>query len=347
MSECATDTRCIYCPRPAALQGEGDHVIPHELGEFREDQHFKRICVDCNSKIGKSESVLLRCGPERFFREIVMPSSCNSMVGAEGLPPPLTKVFTKDGPWKGHLGAGLTVEMKCDELVLEDKNGRETSIQLFPKMTVSGLKKCLDRQGIEIKSVISARHSWSDENASHYKDLLREVWGKGLGFAVTSTWEKGLNGRVRAVTECKVNTRYFQALAKIAFHYYLLKSDRVSGREDCFKPIRDFIMNGGDYEKFLNSPQKFHRSKNETLIGWRHRLAASEVNGVALGYVGLFQGLQAYNSDYEFVLGRISKLILPERVWVDGYFYDDPIPKGKKVGEVRPIGRPRVISNGE
>jgi 5-methylcytosine-specific restriction endonuclease McrA len=52
-------TKCIYCADPANLKGEGDHVIPGTLGEFRNDKHFKRICTRCNNRIGKSENVLL------------------------------------------------------------------------------------------------------------------------------------------------------------------------------------------------------------------------------------------------------------------------------------------------
>jgi len=41
-----------------------------------------------------------------------------------------------------------------------------------------------------------------------------------------------------------VNDRYFRAIAKIGFHYFLTKFPRFRGDEACFTEIRNFIMNG-------------------------------------------------------------------------------------------------------
>jgi hypothetical protein len=65
--------------------------------------------------------------------------------------------------------------------------------------------------------------------------------------------------------------RYFQAIAKIAFHYYLgmnLDNCYLNGSEDVFDPVRRFIRYGeGNPESFVN--QKKGYFTNDLHIGWR------------------------------------------------------------------------------
>lgn len=66
--------KCIYCGTSFdSTRGEGDHIFPVQLGEFRNDIRFRRICTSCNNRIGKSEQQFLLCGPESFFRGLVNP----------------------------------------------------------------------------------------------------------------------------------------------------------------------------------------------------------------------------------------------------------------------------------
>src|SRR5215207_2001912 len=70
-----TMTTCIYCPKlfdPA--RGEGDHILPVQLGEFRNDVRFRGACPKCNNDIGADEQQLLMCGPEAVFRAVVKPA---------------------------------------------------------------------------------------------------------------------------------------------------------------------------------------------------------------------------------------------------------------------------------
>jgi hypothetical protein len=65
---------CIYCGKTFdPSKGQGDHVIPAAWGEFRNDIRFRGLCQKCNQKIGKTEQHMLQCGPERIFREMVVP----------------------------------------------------------------------------------------------------------------------------------------------------------------------------------------------------------------------------------------------------------------------------------
>src|SRR5207253_22714 len=67
--------KCIYCSVAFdGAKGGGDHIIPAALGEFRNDTRFRNCCPHCNNRIGRSEQVVLHCGPEAFFRRVVKPA---------------------------------------------------------------------------------------------------------------------------------------------------------------------------------------------------------------------------------------------------------------------------------
>ena len=90
---------CIYCGiQFDSSKGQGDHVIPVQLGEFRNDKRFRRICPKCNNKIGRSEQQFLACGPASFFRKIVKPNippkrqRGQSSIAALGVPSPKSTI---------------------------------------------------------------------------------------------------------------------------------------------------------------------------------------------------------------------------------------------------------------
>ncbi len=57
--------RCIYCPKEFdPSRGEGDHILPAALGEFRGDVRFRGQCPSCNNVIGRFEQQVVQSGPE-------------------------------------------------------------------------------------------------------------------------------------------------------------------------------------------------------------------------------------------------------------------------------------------
>ncbi|KKK75201.1 hypothetical protein LCGC14_2876130, partial [marine sediment metagenome] len=136
------DVACIYCGTPVDLsKGEGDHVIPAALGEFKYDKHFKRICPDCNHRIGLSEEQMLRCGPEWLFRQIVAPVTSRgrgkpkSSVGSQGMPPPKALVHTEDGKLAAKPHRDMRSMEPVDQLVIHDEAGQQVPLELRPRMT--------------------------------------------------------------------------------------------------------------------------------------------------------------------------------------------------------------------
>ena len=142
-------TNCIYCAKPFnSAKGQGDHIIPVQLGAFRGDVRFPGACAACNAKAGASEQQLPRAGPENFFRAIVKPAvprkrqrSAKSKFGrAMGAAAPKFTVDHGDhsslvDPLPDDPRSGFPV----DQLVLRDDTGREEQFRLFPGTTADRL----------------------------------------------------------------------------------------------------------------------------------------------------------------------------------------------------------------
>src|SRR5436190_4588201 len=158
---------CIYCGMAVNLsQGEGDHVIPAALGRFEEELILRRICRQCNSRIGKCEEQLLRCAPEAFVRRMVQPpvkrnKRGTSWVGASGIPPPK---FTVNHGDHLELVDGSTDDPRnvypIDQLVIVNKEKGEHHIRLFSNMTAAHLRAKIDALGLSPSNTI---HLHADE----------------------------------------------------------------------------------------------------------------------------------------------------------------------------------------
>ena len=333
---------CIYCPTVvAATKGGGDHVIPAALGEFRNDIRFRSICPSCNSRIGKSEQQMLQCGPERVFRDIVIPSTSrsrrnrSSWRGAAGAPAPKIHAHTEDGVFLARGTDKPTDITACDQLVVVDKNGQEHFVPLDPRMTAASLRRKLHSMGVaEIKTVLA---SWDESNEQVYLKMLEGAW-PGVKYELLSSTEAG-TCKVQARVSCQLNDHYFRAIAKIAFHYYLTRSKRAKGHEDGFAQIRKFILEGGDWEPFFEGPRRFALTDANVLPSWWcHILAASEESDPVVAHVCLFRGPKGEGIEYTVNLGHLgSALVVLKPVWAHAYEYSRPVPTTRMVGVVRAI----------
>ena len=332
------EIRCIYCGDLVdTSKHQGDHIIPAALGEFRNDERFRHICITCNNEIGKSEQQLLRCGPERIFRDIVVSSSSRSRgkkrgwVGAGGAPPPQVQTLTQAGTLSVEAAEDTSHFRPYDQLVVCSEDGTEHEIRLYPEMSVADLRQRVSSLGV---GVVGARINCDERNEDAYSKMLKEIWPTSE-YQRLSTTEPG-QSRVLLRGRFQVNDRYFRAYAKIAFHYYLVHSVRCKGDEDEFLPIRQFIMDGGDADQFFVSGGPFqHTDPNMVPSWWCHVLAASEKTSVAIAYVCLFRGPQSKGIEYTVRLGTLpSRIIVPNASWIHAYKYDRPVPDTGKVGTV-------------
>ena len=151
--------------------------------------------------------------------------------------------------------------------------------------------------------------------------------------------------------QCVFTNHYFQALAKMALHYYLCHTMyRIRGDEDWLQPIRHFILNGGDRSKFFIEEHRFvpefTRTVNgETLVPaeWSHVLAANENGGVPTVTLWLFLGPRNIPKPWIIRLGdRNDTDLIPKQAWAQRFIYRDSHGTTAKAGVVQKIDLLRV-----
>ena len=349
-----TLANCIYCGKAVdCSKGEGDHVIPEAFGEFRGDVRFRRICRVCHATIDKSVEQLVRCGPESMLRDFVGLTSKRSRrrgkgrsKGAQGAPAPERTVDTGDHFQLVDRTTTPGDVEPVDHIVVRDKNGDDHRIRLFDGMRLEQLK---ERLATRVKVPIEdARLHCGDQDFSKYLDLMRGVW-PNLKVQELPATEAGTH-RVLGRVYFSVTERYFQAIAKIAFHYLLIHTRRgFSGTEPGFGYIREFIVNGGAVDQFfapspkpISPPLSLRKDTR-----WCHVLIANESANPICVQVQLFTSPSGTGTPYQVMLGQLdSAILVPAYVYGHRYLYDPPENRrGRYSGEVRDLPILRLPSD--
>ena len=340
----------IYCGvQFDSSKGDGDHVLSVQLGEFRNDKRFRQICPDCNSKIGRSEQQFLACGPESFFRRLVNPKvppkrqrGKSQIKAAMGVPGPDSTIDHGDHrELVKRSDDNPTNVYPIDQIVIHDDQENEYFIKLF-----SGMKKEHIEEQLKKLGIINIRKVWfhfDETKGDEFEKILKEVFSSFEKHKLPYT-EAGvtpIDGRITF----QVNDHYFRAVAKIAFHYYLIYSLRgYQGNEAFFNPIRDFIMNGGDHEVFFNPKgPKFAIPFGDLPSGgvitpdrWCHILSAYEEETYIIAYVQLFVGRGCIPQSYHIKLAELdNNIVVPKAVWGHVYLYDKTPSSDRFAGEVK------------
>lgn len=349
--------KCIYCAAAFdSTKGAGDHIFPVQLGEFKNDVRFRRICPSCNNKIGRSEQQFLLCGPESFFRDLVKPKipkkrqrGRSQVKASMGVPCPQSTIDhgdhrqlvkrSKDNPKN---------VFPIDQIVIHDDNGEEYFVELFTGIRIEQLKGRIKKYGIN--KIDKMWFHFGVELESEFRQLIARMWPKSKIQSLPGT-DAGItqiNGRITF----KVNDHYFRSLAKIAFHHYLNHSRRgFRGDEQCFGPIRDFIINGGNNKTFFKqSGPKFAMPFGKVPSGgvktpkqWCHIIAADESNKVAVVYLQLFVGRGCIPHAHYIKLADInSNLFVPNSTWGHVYLYDESPASGRYAGHVEQASITRI-----
>jgi hypothetical protein len=330
------DAKCIYCSTIfEPTKGEGDHIIPAALGEFRNDTHFRGCCNGCNIHIGKSEQVLLHCGPEAFFRRVVNPALPSSrqrgrsyVKAAMGVPGLSHTIDRGDHAMKVCPSRdNAKIASGVDQLVIQDSEGGDHFFPLFPKMDADTLK------GDILKAVPPPiPKAWLHcHDPQHYEEFLalfRKMFPQAEHHSQPST-PVGMhpaNARIRFT----VNAHYWRSLAKIGFHYYLSQTRRgVRGDEPGFAVIRDFIINGGDMSRLFRQPKtqfvlpfgELAEGGIKTPTQWCHILAANETNNEVIAYVQLFIGPGCIPTPHYIVLGTLNSDVVGLSSFIQAHVY--------------------------
>jgi hypothetical protein len=354
-------TNCIYCGRFFnPRNGQGDHVLSARIfGEFEGDKRFRGQCPACNNAFGCHEQVLAQSSQIGFYRGLAMPNLGKranrgglTQKGAHGSPRPKLVMLgadstvlvrpTADNPLDAH---------PVDHLILRDATGQEHHVELFAKMHPEQLQDQLRRRGLLSATPIGISSPW--ETRGDFQRLVTGVFPniKRIGDIRMDPGSYQFHGRA----EFNFSISYWQALAKIAFHYYLPRNHRgFAGSEEAFRPIRHFIRHGGDPRDFFKRPDipfivpfgpdgpgTVHCPKN-----WCHLVAANDSGTGVFVYLQFFVGPGSVPPPTYVALGNSDSGLDRGGVWGHLYQQDDD-GKGRFAGSVAPVSiSPRPITVG-
>jgi hypothetical protein len=296
--------KCIYCGRffdPS--RGEGDHILLAGLfGDFEGDSTFRGDCHDCNVESAIREQSLAQGSPLGYYRWIVKPNLGRRsrrgnlrQRGSRGsAPPKFTMKLGEQSILVDPSTENPTDATPLDQVVIRDESGADHYLRVFPSTTAETLRAEIARRGIGEMATVYI--NCSDSLAEHIKSLLASVYPSSRLIS-EGTADAGTS-RVPGRVEFEVSIGYFQALARIAFHYYLLRNNRgFKGHEPAFTDIRRFIRYGGDKTRFFDaSSRRFAIPFGETKAGmtcpknWCHVLGADETGPEIVVYMHFFFG---------------------------------------------------------
>jgi len=352
----ASSRKCIYCSQVFdPRRGEGDHVLPCRLfGEFEGDKRFRGVCQKCNNEFGRLEQVLMQSSHLGLFRSIVRPvlgrrrgQGGLKQRGAHGVPPPTVTV-----DWGGYR---ILVERDVDnpldvwavdQLVFHTKDGEEKSIRLFPSMSADRLRTDCERNGVYASNLKSAVFICDPREAKYFRELLATVFPR-----IRVTEEGAMEPtelQIPVDAECWFSVECRQAIAKIAFHYYLTRNRRqLIGSEPEFENIRRFIKWGEEESAvFRATNRRFESIQGASLekcvhrpLGWHHVMAADETEGEIVVYLLFFAGRLHQPPPIHVTVGPIpqSFILHPSNgKWGHMFTYDRDVGR-KYAGRVNPI----------
>ena len=238
---------CLYCPDEA---NSLEHVLPAAFGEFESAVYLEnRVCARCNSKrLGLLDEQLSRCGPEAFLRRFF------DVTGRENHD-------VVNPHYRGSAG-GRRLEMKAFdpvlncEVALEYSNGhvRQRRELVFVE-TTSGKTHRLPipddlrdpeklramYEKLSVTHPAECRVVYDPQEDTWLEPLLKATWPAisfGDGTLAATTYET-------PTIDVELTDRYFRAIAKIGFHYFLSVFPDLNGSEACFEGVRRFVLEEG------------------------------------------------------------------------------------------------------
>jgi len=340
---------CIYCPNPA---DSIEHPLIAALGEFDGAPKLEnRICEKCNNEtLGHLDEQYARCGPEAFLRR---------HYGIQG-----RSHHDRVNPYYRGSAGGQRLEMRAfDEtlgadVLMEGENGQYKQLRQFIITDAGGnvhhlpvredadprlLRK--QYESMNIPNPRDVRMVAAPDETEQMWALARHLWpssGSPEMAPLATTYNE-------PVTTTTVNTRYFRAIAKMAFHYFLTQFPEFTGGEPLFADLRQFILNDDTPSDRLND---FISRRNHPLIvemltpgarpaGWRAHILAAEVKrGECLAHVQTFLTEDWQPLIYTVRLGRPTAG--RDRAAGHNYLYYADGPKGKYAGEAFPLLSTRI-----
>jgi hypothetical protein len=248
--------RCLYCDQVPRSE---EHPLPAALGEFKEGPTLlNRICKQCNERrIGLLDEQFVRCGPSAILRkrfdiqgrqhhEIVNPFYRGSAGGQR------VKFFAWDESFQCEVLIELTggdQGRQLTQLILRGKSGPHHHIPVTASMTPKRLREQIAALRLEAPLEVRLIHDPPTEQWA--VDLFRELWPNEQ-LPQTTMGASGFKG---GVVQFQTTNRYFRAIAKIGFHYFLTQFPEYTGHEPAFGDLRDFI-----YQRYEGIESQYYQS---------------------------------------------------------------------------------------
>ncbi|MCD4831782.1 MAG: hypothetical protein K8R02_08280 [Anaerohalosphaeraceae bacterium] len=248
--------KCIYCDTVNPKWGKA-HVVPRLMGAFENQPTvLKKVCADCDREFGECEEILAKYSPEALFK---------ANLGIKGRHKKPSSPFKRK-----HAGRGpIKMEIKypgTDHKMLVEPVGDGKNCQIVPhieirdttgnkkqiiiedpdSLTTDKLKQLIFSTEIKNPTKIWPRMQ-NNEQVDRIFDLLKQC---GLYQSEEMADDiKPFEGIVKAECQIVGDRRRFRAIAKIAFHYFLVHSKVFYGSEPEFEMIRRFIRYGEGNER--------------------------------------------------------------------------------------------------
>jgi hypothetical protein len=326
---------CIYCRSPADSL---EHPLPAALGEFKDAPLLDGcICKKCNNtKLGLLDEQLVRSGPEAFLRKLF---------GVHG-----RETHDKVNPFERGSAGGQRLDLRSldqntgGEIALEYQNGSYRNLREMVLVDSSGKTHHLPiREGTSpdelraagkrlddvVQPVVSIRCFYTPEEKEWVLRLIRDAWPDLPPFT-EDTSVSNIGGWTLA--KFTVTDRYYRAIAKIGFHYFLTQFPEYKGHESIFDEIREFITTDG----LMDRVNQFVKCQPDPVApeGWlEHRVAAGIVPGGCSASVQLFISRE-YPASVCRVYLALDPLIADCRAASHSYRYNaqGETPTGKYCG---------------
>lgn len=308
---------CIYCGGEARSV---EHPLIVALGEFQDAPLLtNRICVTCNGgkRLGLLDEQYARCGPESFLRR---------HYGIAGRP-----THAEVNPfYRGSAGgqrlemlvfddaAGFPVLMDCEngtygqarQLIFFAEDGAIHHLPIRADATANHLRNAYER--LKMTKLVDVRVVCHDEEWTWIAPVIRDIWPDAM-IGDRRALAQSYDGATVTVT---VTDRYFRAIAKMGFHYFLTQFPEYCGAEPIFDGIRRYISEAGSVLEANGVVWKRNTPLLSMLAvpdarpdGWRgHVLAAEAKDGVLFAYVQTFLSPDWPAPIYSIVLGRAEHL---------------------------------------
>ncbi len=338
-------SNCIYC---GAADVTVEHPLPRGLGKFKDYVPLTdRVCSRCNGVCGQLDEQLCRCGSEAFFRKFLGISGrsghddVNSFYrgSSRGGRLEMVGINHETGEEKELelVGPKNVRELRCVKLVAEDDSTH--TIPIPDGMTPGEFRKKVTALGFK---------TFKHANISAAPEEIPWVESLFAGFTMNgkTEWVQPTGPIVYGPLTIKftVNDRYFRAIAKIGFHYFLTKFPRFRGDEPCFSEIRNFIMNGcpiDEIARFVKQSREqfaYQLRAGDRLSVWGHLIGVDATYAGFRAKVQLFAGPENRSTVFTVQLGKNPSPIHYSEAYDDFFAYYPPDQRDDFDGEVSELG---------